>query len=243
MGKYLTEFSSNTAYNAALATLDYPNVSLVENQLKYAESLPTMYRWVDDGDNTRCGDDIEYDSCTLYQQTKKQMSINGGQTWTDVIPREYGYGDVIEEESSECGCGDPFGCREIDLADDQGDSYYGELVQGIKFGHMVLEPNMSEYVYIWDYYESAYIGKIHFETADSEDDPAATVTIYDDSDTLIATLNDYAEWDDWVRLCEYFDGICMKLSLSQEDEDQYPYDGFPIIIKIGNDCDCSCLDE
>lgn len=105
MGKYLTEFSSNTAYNAALQTLDFPNVSLVENQLKYAESLPTMYRWVDDGDNTRCGDDREYDGCTLYQQTKKQKSVDGGQTWSDVVPAEYGYGDVIEEDSRECGCG------------------------------------------------------------------------------------------------------------------------------------------
>ena len=103
MAKYLTEFSSNTAYNAALATLDYPNVSLVENQLVYAESLPTMYRWVDDGDNTRCGDE---DGCTLYQQTKKQMSIDGGQTWSDVVPAEYGYGHMIEEDSQECGCGE-----------------------------------------------------------------------------------------------------------------------------------------
>lgn len=135
MGKYLTEFSSNTEYNAALATLDYPNVSLVENQLKYAESLPTMYRWVDDGDNTRCGDDIEYDGCTLYQQTKKQMSINGGQTWTDVIPREYGYGDVIEEESSECGCGEGGegeGC-EWDWMDVDDYNYNSMVVMDIKF--------------------------------------------------------------------------------------------------------------
>lgn len=106
MGKYLTEFSSNTAYNAALATLDFPNVSLVANQLKYAESLPTMYRWVDDGGNTICGDGDLEDGCTLFQRIKKQKSVDGGQTWSDVIPREYGYGDIIEEDSSECGCGE-----------------------------------------------------------------------------------------------------------------------------------------
>ena len=155
MGKYLTEFSSNTEYNAALATLDYPNVSLVANELKYAESLPTMYRWVDDGDNTRCGGgDDGYDDCTLYQQTKKQQSTDGGTTWTDVIPREYGYGDVIEEDSQECGCGEGEECHEIDLADDQGESYNGELVQGIKFGWIMAEPGFDSTVYIWDYYES-----------------------------------------------------------------------------------------
>ena len=243
MGKYLTEFSSNTAYNAALQTLDFPNVSLVANQLKYAESLPAQYRWVDDGNNTRCGDDIEYDSCTLYQQTKKQKSVDGGQTWSDVIPREYGYGDVIEEDSQECGCGSM--CRDIDLADEQGEDYFGELVQGVQFGHIDVTGEEEVTVYIWDKYESGYIGKVVEQVTTATDD--ATVYIYDDTDTLIDTIEHYREWtDNWIRLCEYFEGRCMKLSTSSSDEDAYPYDGFPIIIKVNDEediCDCGCLDE
>ena len=110
MGKYLTEFSSNTAYNAALATLDFPNVSLVANQLKYAESLPTMYRWVDNGD-TMCGDGEEDDSCTLFVKEQKQQSTDGGAHWTNVSPAEYRKGDMIEEDSGECGCGGGEGCE------------------------------------------------------------------------------------------------------------------------------------
>lgn len=104
MGKYLTEFSSNTAYNASLASLNYPNVSLVANQLKYAESLPTMYRWVDNGD-TICGDGEIDDGCTLFVREQKQQSTDGGAHWTNVSPSEYRKGDMIEDDSPECGCG------------------------------------------------------------------------------------------------------------------------------------------
>ena len=244
MGKYLTEFSSNTAYNAALASLDYPNVSLVENQLKYAESLPTMYRWVDDGDNTRCGDDEEYDSCTLYQQTKKQKSVDGGQTWSDVIPREYGYGDVIEEDSQECGCGSM--CRDIDLANEQGEHYLGELVQGIKFGWIEAQPGFDSTVHIWDArVRNDYIGMVKC-VVDGVDASVKTVTIYDYFEDETYTINNYQEWSQWIRLCDYFSGRCMKLSTNSGDEDAYPSDGFPIIIKVddsGENCDCGCLDE
>ena len=250
MGKYLTEFSSTTEYNNATSGLSYPNVSLVGSELKYASELPVIYRWVVDG--TICGDDSEHegewrDGCSLYEREKKQQSINGGATWTDVVPAEYRYGEFIEEDSQECGCGEPVGegCRDIDLADDQGESYNGELVQGVKFGWLEAEPSDQATIYVWDYYVSEYIGRVTCEV-DAEDATIKTVYIYDDSDTLIATLNHYAEWDDWVRLCEYFDGRCMKLSMSDNNEFDYPYDGFPIIIKVddsGENCDCGCLDE
>ena len=241
MGKYLTEFSSNTEYNAALATLDYPNVSLVENELKYAESLPTMYRWVDDGDNTRCGDDIEYDGCTLYQQTKKQMSINGGQTWTDVVPAEYGYGDVIEEDSSECGCGEE--CQELDLADEF-DTYDGQLVQGIKFGWVMPEVGFDNDVYIWDYFEAemenGYIGRVHIDVNGEGDEVTDyEVTIYDDYEELIETISDYQDWSQWIQLCDYFSGRCMKLSASNSDDCVYDQ-LHDVIIKINNSEECSC---
>lgn len=245
MGKYLTEFSSNTAYNAALATLDFPNVSLVANELKYAESLPAQYRWVNDGNNTICGDGDLEDSCTLFQRTKKQKSVDGGQTWSDVVPAEYGYGDIIEEDSGECGCGDPFGCRDIDLADENGESYYGELVQGIQFGHIAVMGEEEVTVYIWDKYETGYIGKV-VEQVEEGSENDATVYIYDDNDTLIDTIEHYREWtDNWIRLCKYFSHRCMKLSTSSSDEDAYPYDGFPIIIKANDEediCDCHCFE-
>ena len=244
MGKYLTEFSSNTAYNAALATLDYPNVSLVANELKYAESLPTMYRWVNDGDNTRCGgDDDGYDSCTLYQQTKKQKSVDGGQTWSDVVPAEYGYGDVIEEDSQECGCGEK-PCKELDLADEI-DDYNGQVVEGIQFAWVAVDEGTVSTIYIWDAFESECIGKVTC-VVDSSDATLKTVYIYDGNDTLIDTINNYQEWSQWIRLCDYFEGRCMKLSTSSSDEYAYPHLGDNFIIKIENGeetCDCGCLDQ
>lgn len=243
MGKYLTEFSSNTAYNAALATLDYPNVSLVANELKYAESLPTMYRWVDDGDNTICGDEEESkDICTLYQQTKKQKSVDGGQTWTDVVPAEYGYGDVIEEDSEECGCGGK--CKELDLADEV-DDYDGQVVEGIQFAWVAVAEGTVSTIYIWGVFASEYMGKVTC-VVDSSDATLKTVYIYDDADTLIDTINNYQEWSQWIRLCDYFEGRCMKLSTSSSDEDAYPHLGDNFIIKIEDvveTCDCHCMDE
>ena len=104
MAKYLTEFSSSTAYNAAINTLNYPNVSVVSGTgVIYAESKPIMYAWNVTG--TNCGDGGDYDSCNLYNWETYQQSSDGGQTWTDVSPLQQRYGDIIEEGSAECGCG------------------------------------------------------------------------------------------------------------------------------------------
>lgn len=103
MAKYLTEFSSNTAYNAAINTLNYPNVSVVSGTgVVYAESRPIIYAW--HALDTMCGKTDE-DSCNLYDWETYQQSSDGGQTWTNVTPLQQRYGDLIEEQSSDCGCG------------------------------------------------------------------------------------------------------------------------------------------
>lgn len=208
MGKYLTEFSSNTEYNAALATLDYPNVSLVANELKYAESLPTMYRWVDDGDNTICGDGYEYDSCTLYQQIKKQMSINGGQTWSDVVPAEYDYGDIIEEDSSECGCG---GGEEWEIVTGKPELGKSAIaVQGID-SHQIEQQNS---VFIWDFLNLEYIGKIVFNVIEF------SIYVYDSSGNELDVIpwEGDGEYTQWISITDYFTADCYSVSSSDDDE-------------------------
>ena len=39
---------------------------------------------------------------TKYQKTQKQVSFDGGDTWDNVSPAEYGLGGVIEYDSSDC---------------------------------------------------------------------------------------------------------------------------------------------
>lgn len=58
-----------------------------------------QYRWVDVSNQWTCS------GCTKYQKTKKQVSNDGGTTWQDVVPTEYGIGSVIEQSSTDCGCG------------------------------------------------------------------------------------------------------------------------------------------
>lgn len=42
--------------------------------------------------------------CTKYEKTQKFFSTDGGQSWSAVIPEEYGIGNAIEYPSSDCGC-------------------------------------------------------------------------------------------------------------------------------------------
>lgn len=60
----------------------------------------TQYRWVDVTGAYTC------EGTTKYQKTKKQVSTDGGTTWQDVSPAEYGKGDVIEYYSEDCGGGE-----------------------------------------------------------------------------------------------------------------------------------------
>lgn len=57
----------------------------------------TQYRWVDVTGAYTC------EGTTKYQKTKRQVSTDGGTTWQDVSPAEYGKGDMIETESIDCG--------------------------------------------------------------------------------------------------------------------------------------------
>lgn len=59
----------------------------------------TQYRWVDVTGAYTC------EGTTKYQKTKRQYSEDGGQTWSDVSPAEYGRGQVIEYDSVDCGGG------------------------------------------------------------------------------------------------------------------------------------------
>ena len=59
----------------------------------------TEYRWVDVPGLYTC------EGTTKYQKTKKQYSEDGGQTWSDVSPAEYGKGQVLEYDSADCGGG------------------------------------------------------------------------------------------------------------------------------------------
>ena len=56
----------------------------------------TQYRWVDSGEYV-C---VSYNK---YEQLKKQQSIDGGTTWTDVVPLETQTGSLIEANSTGCG--------------------------------------------------------------------------------------------------------------------------------------------
>ena len=57
----------------------------------------TQYRWVTVSDEYNC---VGYDK---YSVEKKQQSIDGGATWTDVSPIETRQGDLIQANSADCG--------------------------------------------------------------------------------------------------------------------------------------------
>ena len=58
-----------------------------------------QYRWV----NMDASVDYYCEGTTKYYKQKKQVSLDGGQTWSDVVPAEYQKGGVAETESTDCG--------------------------------------------------------------------------------------------------------------------------------------------
>ena len=89
----------------------------------WQDVVPATYSYNGDGtmtpvlveaNSTDCGFVIQYrwqvisgytcSGCTKYQTTQKFQSSDNGQTWTEVIPAEYGLGNVIEQGSEDCGC-------------------------------------------------------------------------------------------------------------------------------------------
>ena len=63
----------------------------------YVPPTPTQYRWVVVSGEYMC---VGYDKHT---KEKKQQSIDGGQTWTDVSPTETRAGQLVEANSQYCG--------------------------------------------------------------------------------------------------------------------------------------------
>lgn len=58
-----------------------------------------QYKWV----NLPISQDWECDGTTKYYKQKKQVSVDGGSTWTDVVPPQYQRGALYEQNSSSCG--------------------------------------------------------------------------------------------------------------------------------------------
>lgn len=58
-----------------------------------------QYKWV----NLPISQDWECVGTTKYYKQKKQVSVDGGSTWTDVTPPQYQRGALYEESSQSCG--------------------------------------------------------------------------------------------------------------------------------------------
>lgn len=63
------------------------------------EGPDPQYRWV----NIDASVDYYCEGTTKYYKQKKQVSLDGGQTWKDAVPAEYQKGGVAETESTDCG--------------------------------------------------------------------------------------------------------------------------------------------
>lgn len=76
---------------------DYEAYQTEEN-VEACGYIPVTYRWVA-VEGTMCNTDTH----TLYSRTRQQASYDRGQTWDWTEPAVYNYGDVIEENSPQCG--------------------------------------------------------------------------------------------------------------------------------------------
>ena len=94
-----------------------------DSGVTWSDVVPPTYSYNGDGtmtpvlvesESSDCGYVVQYkwqvisgytcSGCTKYQTTQKFQSTDSGQTWTEVIPAEYGLGNVIEYGSTDCGC-------------------------------------------------------------------------------------------------------------------------------------------
>ena len=105
---YIT--SASTVFNNYYVKTEIDN--MITNILNQISSLtetiedccsgtptPTQYRWI-----TMTGEDAYVcNGFDLYSKQKRQVSTDGGQTWTDVSPEEYRQGTLIESDSVKCG--------------------------------------------------------------------------------------------------------------------------------------------
>ena len=96
MQRYITKFDNESAYDSFVesSAFNYPNVSLIETGGKIHYN-PVEYQWVASG--TTC------DGFDKYELEIKQWKYKGSTVWHNVIPEEFRLGQLIEEDSPDCG--------------------------------------------------------------------------------------------------------------------------------------------
>ena len=101
----LRKFNWITQYNSAKEgeELVKPSVSLVIDKavVIYDDDIRPIYRWInlDPSEDYIC----DMEQHIKYYKQKKQVSLDNGVTWNDVVPAEYRRGDIYEEKSTDCG--------------------------------------------------------------------------------------------------------------------------------------------
>ena len=101
----LRKFNWITQYNSAKEgeELVKPSVSLVIDKavVMYDDDIHPIYRWInlDPSEDYIC----DMEQHIKYYKQKKQVSLDNGVTWNDVVPAEYRRGDIYEEKSTDCG--------------------------------------------------------------------------------------------------------------------------------------------
>ena len=79
--------------------VDGTNYHSLEACQSGSECTELEYRWVD----MESADDYICDGTNKYKKQKKQQKCVNEETWTDVYPYEYQKGDLIEQNSVDCG--------------------------------------------------------------------------------------------------------------------------------------------
>lgn len=79
--------------------VDGTNYHSLEACERGSECTELEYRWVD----MELADDYICDGTNKYKKQKKQQKCVTEETWTDVYPYEYQKGDLIEQNSVDCG--------------------------------------------------------------------------------------------------------------------------------------------
>ena len=74
-----------------------PETANIEDETNCPSGIEKQYRWVTVNGLNKC---VGYNK---YAVEKKQQSIDGGTTWTDVSPIETRQGELIEANSADCG--------------------------------------------------------------------------------------------------------------------------------------------
>ena len=79
--------------------IDSTDYNSLEECNRGSDCTELEYRWVD----MESADDYICDGTNKYKKQKKQQKCVNEETWTDVYPYEYQKGDLIEQNSVDCG--------------------------------------------------------------------------------------------------------------------------------------------